>query len=83
VIEQAVQLLGAFLVLGGFAGLQLGRLRVDDSRYLLLNAVGSGMLFVIAALDREWGFILLEGVWTAVSLVALVRLQLAASSRST
>jgi hypothetical protein len=52
-IEQAVQLLGAFLVLGGFAGLQVGRLRVDDAAYLLLNAVGSGLLLIIAILDRE------------------------------
>jgi hypothetical protein len=75
-IEQAVQLLGAFLILAGFAGLQVGRLRVVDVRYLLLNAIGSGILLVIAILDREWGFILLEGTWTAVSLVALARLQL-------
>jgi hypothetical protein len=81
-IEQAVQILGAFLVLAGFASLQAGRLRVDDSRYLLLNAVGSGLLLVIAVIDREWGFILLEGVWTAVSLVALARLPFAARSRS-
>jgi hypothetical protein len=81
-IEQAVQLLGAFLVLGGFAGLQVGRLRVDDAAYLLLNAVGSGLLLIIAILDREWGFILLEGVWTAVSIVALLRLQIARSNQA-
>jgi hypothetical protein len=81
-IEQAVQLLGAFLVLGGFAGLQVGRLRVDDPAYLLLNAVGSGLLLIIAILDREWGFILLEGVWTAVSIVALLRLQIARSNQA-
>ncbi len=74
-IEQAVQLLGAFMVLGGFAGLQLGRLRIDDARYLVLNALGSGLLLIVALLDREWGFILLEGTWTAVSLTALVRLE--------
>jgi hypothetical protein len=77
-----VQLLGAFLVLGGFAGLQVGRLRVDDAAYLLLNAVGSGLLLIIAILDREWGFILLEGVWTAVSIVALLRLQIARSNQA-
>ncbi len=73
-IEQAVQLLGAFMVLGGFAGLQLGRLRIEEAPYLLLNALGSGLLLIVALLGREWGFILLEGVWSAVSLVALLRL---------
>ncbi len=62
------------MILGAFAGLQLGRLRVDDARYLLLNAFGAGVLLVVAILDREWGFILLESVWTGVALVALYRL---------
>ncbi len=80
-IEQAVQLIGAFMVLGGFAGLQLGRLRVEDIAYLLLNAVGSGLLLVIAIIDREWGFILLEGTWAGVSLVAIAR-RIVSSPRS-
>ena len=74
-IEQAIQLVGAFMVLGGFAGLQLGRLRVTAMPYLFLNAVGSGILLAVAILDREWGFILLEGVWTAVSLLGIVRIR--------
>ena len=72
--EQAVQLVGAFMVLGGFAGLQIGRLHVDQVSYLLLNGLGSGLLLVVAILGREWGFILLEAVWSAVSIIALVRL---------
>lgn len=75
-IEQVVQLTGAFMVLGGFLGLQLGRLKVSDAPYLLLNALGSGLLLLIALVDREWGFVLLEGVWTGVSLLALLRLKL-------
>jgi hypothetical protein len=82
VIAQAVQLLGAIMVLGGFAALQYGRLRVDEVLYLLLNAIGSGLLLLVAILDREWGFILLEGTWTAVSLFALIRL-LATGSKET
>jgi len=71
------------MVLGGFAGLQLGRLRVEDIAYLLLNAVGSGLLLVIAIIDREWGFILLEGTWAGVSLVAIARRIVSSPSSST
>lgn len=73
-IEQAVQLLGAMMVLGGFAGLQFRRMNVTDATYLFLNAAGSGLMLSVALLDREWGFILLEGVWTGVALFGLVRL---------
>jgi hypothetical protein len=42
--------------------------------YHLLNAVGAALLFVVAVAGRQAGFILLEGVWTAISVVALWRL---------
>jgi hypothetical protein len=73
-IEQVVQLIGAFLVLGGFAGSQLGWFDGRSLRYLLLNAIGSALLAVVAIHGREWGFILLESTWTVVSLIGLVRL---------
>jgi hypothetical protein len=72
-IEQLIQLVGAFLILGGFASSQLGWLDVRDLRYLALNAVGSGILAVIAILGREWGFILLESTWAIVSVIGMVR----------
>jgi len=72
-IEQIVQLIGAFLVLGGFAASQLGWMDVRDVRYLAINAVGSGILAIIAIIGREWGFILLESTWAIVSIVGLVR----------
>jgi hypothetical protein len=72
VIGQVTQLIGALLVLAGFAGSQLGWFGVKSPRYLLLNAVGSGILATIAIIDREWGFILLESAWTAVSLAGLL-----------
>ncbi|HET9659502.1 MAG TPA: hypothetical protein VFP05_04175, partial [Thermomicrobiales bacterium] len=69
-----VQLGGALLVLAGFAGSQLGWFGVKSLRYLVVNAVGSGILATIAILEREWGFILLESAWTIVSIAGLVAL---------
>jgi hypothetical protein len=72
-VEQVVQVLGSLLVLVPFALSQAGRMRTDAVLYLLLNALGSGILAVDALLHRQWGFLLLEGVWALVSLLGLLR----------
>jgi hypothetical protein len=72
-VEQAVQIVGALLVLAAFT---LSQWRVIDSRssrYLVPNLVGSATLAVDAWLGGEWGFLLLEGVWALVSAAALGR----------
>jgi hypothetical protein len=40
--------------------------------YLSLNLVGSLILAVLAFLDEDWGFLLLEGVWAVVSTAGLI-----------
>jgi hypothetical protein len=71
---QATSLLGALLILVAYAAHQAGRLGRDVASYHLLNAVGAALLLVVAIAGRQAGFILLEGVWTAISVVALWRL---------
>ena len=68
-----VQILAALLVLAAFVLVQAGRLAPKAPGYLVLNAVGASALAVDALLHRQWGFLLLEGVWTAVSAWAFAR----------
>lgn len=72
-MDQAVQLIGAVLILTAFMAAQQRRLATDSTVYLALNAVGAALLAVVAVLDRDIGFTLLEATWTVVSTVGLVR----------
>jgi hypothetical protein len=73
-----IQLAGAMLVLAGFALAQAGRLDATSRVYLLLNLVGSAVLAVDAYLCAQWGFLLLEAAWAAVSAHGLLRRRRAA-----
>lgn len=69
---QIVSVLGSLLVLLAYVANQLGWLRTTGIGYAFANIVGSGTLAVIAALEEQWGFLLLEAAWASVSLVAVV-----------
>ncbi|MEO7198462.1 MAG: hypothetical protein ABIZ50_08320 [Solirubrobacterales bacterium] len=79
-MEQAVQIAGAILILVAFAGAQFGRLDQRSISYLVLNLLGSAILAVLAALESQYGFLLLEGVWAIVSTWSL-RTELRRESR--
>lgn len=66
-MDQLVQIVGALLILAGFAAVQFERMRPDSRLYLTLNLVGSAILAVLAWHESQWGFLLLETVWAIVS----------------
>lgn len=70
---QGVSLLGAFLILLAYAAHQAGRMSRETPVYHVTNALGGGLLLVVAVQARQAGFIVLEGVWTLISVAALFR----------
>jgi hypothetical protein len=73
-IIQIVSLLGALLCLVPFAAIQLKLLSSDKLMYLLMNFIGSGILAIVAIIQQEYGFILMESIWAAVSFYGLYNL---------
>ncbi len=72
-MNQVIQIAGAVLILAGFILAQLQLLSHTSRWYLLLNLAGSALLTVIALLDGQWGFFLLEGTWAVVSGVSMAK----------
>jgi hypothetical protein len=70
---QILSLFGALAVLAAYAANQFGWVSTTTLAYPLVNAIGAGILTAVALLEDQWGFLLLEVVWTLVSLAALAQ----------
>ena len=81
-LEQTISLVGAFLILGAYVANQRGWLTPRHASYNLMNLVGSLLLLYVALADWQWGFIVLETVWAAVSIPPLFRRTPPASPQS-
>src|SRR5438105_3407069 len=67
------QIIGAVLLLSGFAAAQCGALPASSTAYLAVNTVGAADLAVLALGAQAWGFMLLEGTWAVISLIGVLR----------
>lgn len=70
---QLISLAGAMTILAAFTLQQWGRLKADDAAYLWANTLGAGVLTAVAWIESQWGFLLMESVWTLVSAHGLVK----------
>jgi hypothetical protein len=70
---QVISILGALAILGAYAANLLGWISPANLSYSVANLLGSAVLTVIAVIDQQLGFILLEGVWALVSLWGIVQ----------
>ncbi len=62
-----MQVVGAVFILIAFTALQRGTLEPNARSYLVLNLVGGLILGWVAIVEKDWGFLLLEIVWSGVS----------------
>ena len=72
-IRQLASFVGALMILVAYVGHQMSWMNSRAAWYNILNAVGSGILFYVALHPFQIGFLVLEGVWTLISLYALAR----------
>lgn len=63
-----IGIIGAAIILFAFVLNQFGIWETTDFKYDLVNLIGGGLLVWYAIQIESWPFIVLNGVWTAVSL---------------
>ena len=73
-ISQAIAYLGMMLILGAFLLETRDVLDSKNKIYLLMRALGSGLLAVRALLVKEWAFLILEIVWCLAAIIAMIGL---------
>jgi hypothetical protein len=71
-MDQIIQIAGALLILSGFVLAQMRVWSTDAWGYLWVNLIGAAILAWVALVDAQWGFFLLEGVWTLVTAWSMV-----------
>ncbi|HZQ22266.1 MAG TPA: hypothetical protein VFA89_05645 [Terriglobales bacterium] len=71
--RQIASFVGALLILIAYGGSQLGWMNSRRPSYNILNAIGSAILAYIAFHPFQIGFVILEVVWTLISIYALLR----------
>ena len=72
-VYQLISLIGAILILFAFAAVQMRRMESQSVSYQSLNLAGGVCLCIAAVASMQYGFILLEGCWTVVSVYGLWR----------
>lgn len=65
--------IGVFQILLAYILNVTGRLKSKDVLFILLNLIGASMACLASILLNYVPFIILEGVWAFVSLIALIK----------
>jgi len=64
---------GVLLILIAYFLNLKNKLKPNDLRYILMNLIGATLACLASVLMKYFPFILLEGIWTIVSLIAFIK----------
>ena len=65
--------IGVFQILLAYMLNVFGKVKSKDLSFILLNIFGAGLACLASILMVYWPFIILEAVWTLVSLFSLIQ----------
>ena len=65
--------IGVFQILLAYMLNVMGKVSHKDLLFILLNLIGAGMACLSSILLNYWPFIILEGVWTIISFISLLK----------
>ena len=65
--------IGVFLILLAYILNISGKVERNDLRFILFNLIGAGLACYASVLMDYMPFVLLEGVWALVSIIALLK----------
>ena len=72
-LATTIGIIGVSGILGGYFLNQFKLIDQESYSYILLNLIGAGLAFVSSVMIESLPFMILEGVWAIVSLVALIK----------
>jgi hypothetical protein len=80
-VLQVISVFGSLAILAAFVANQRGWISTSQLSYAVANFVGAAVLTVVAIVDQQVGFILLQGTWTLVSVIGIVGILRGGESR--
>ena len=72
-VHDIIGTLGAFLILGTYFLLQVGRLRAEELRYSLLNAAGAALILFSLFFAFNLSAAVVEGFWLLISVGGIAK----------
>jgi hypothetical protein len=72
-VNDIIGFTGVFILLIAFLLNLSGNLSQNSIGYILLNIIGAGLACLASVLIKYLPFVILEGTWTLVSIVALIK----------